>query len=135
MIREQGRRAVTVAKSTRTPPRPRPGKAEAATTRPPCNRPEERPINPGLPSTFEGDAKYVSAADRVAGILRDALGHTWSAADIATATERAAAYLARQVLPAFELRSMLPLAADRDALYLRRRVARAPVTAPARVAS
>ena len=57
-------------------------------------------MNPGLPSNFKSQAKRVSAAEPEARILRDALGQTWSAADIATAAESGAAYLARPVLPA-----------------------------------
>ena len=83
-------------------PRGRSASGDGGRVAPDTAKPVEPPMNHGLPSNLKSHAKQVSAAEPGAGILRDALGHTWTAADIATAAERGAAYLARQVLPAFD---------------------------------
>jgi hypothetical protein len=58
-------------------------------------------MNPTSPSNFDRrDEPNLAAPAPHRDAVRDALGNTWTAADLAAAAERA--YLARQVLPAFD---------------------------------
>jgi hypothetical protein len=60
-------------------------------------------MNPSFPPNFNGRDKPNAATQAWrAEPLRDALGNAWSAADLAAAAERGVAYVARQVLPAFD---------------------------------
>jgi hypothetical protein len=60
-------------------------------------------MNPSFPSNFNGRHKpNMTAQAPERDTLRDAMGLTWTAADLAMAAERGATYLARQVLPAFD---------------------------------